>query len=76
MIGFTFNAVPFAALAIGLGLQLIPATPIVAQEQPVTSRRIRVPLPLKDSSDRVIKQMVQRVLAEQPAGGAQGGRAW
>ncbi|MDG2384413.1 MAG: NfeD family protein [Pirellulaceae bacterium] len=69
LIGFTFNAVPFAALAIGLGLQLIPATPIVAQEQPVTARRIRVPLPLKDSSDRVIKQMVQRVLAEQPAGG-------
>ena len=68
-IGSTLSAVPFAVLAICLGLHPILVAPIIADEQPVIARRIRVPLPLKDSSDRVIKQMVQRVLAEQPAGG-------
>ena len=61
-------AIRIAVVATVFGLFHTGFAPLSAQDEPAFGRRIRVPLPLKDSSDRVIKQMVQRVLADQPVG--------
>ena len=67
----------FVLLAAGLLLSFAPTVPTAVTQNPPSPKpiggcRIRINLPLTGSADQLIKQMVQRVVEQQPPGAERG----